>query len=160
MPWFERDGVKVWAGTHRTMGVLVFDPRSQFGVPSDRVRLYIIAQRRMAKFAAAIVREGVTATPGDSAGADAYFDMRGRFTHCYGCQRDLNSIDFRLCDACGMWRTCGARCAMRWARWRKRVRNATRSASGCKDACNSPELWKVCIHDCAHALVRTSVAVR
>ena len=105
MPWFERDGVKVWAGTHRTMGVLVFDPRAQVGVPSDRVRLYIIAQRRMAKFASEIVREGVAATPGDSVGADAYFDMRGRFTHCYGCKRDLNSIDFRLCDAC-RWIQC------------------------------------------------------
>ena len=30
MPWFERDSMKVWVGTHRTMGVLVFDraPRS------------------------------------------------------------------------------------------------------------------------------------
>jgi hypothetical protein len=77
--------------------------------PSDRVRLYIISQRRMAKFASDIVREGVAGAPGDSEGADAYFDMRGRFTHCYGCKRDLNSIDFSLCDLCRWIRCeCGA----------------------------------------------------
>ena len=59
MPWFERDGVRVWVGTHRTLGVLVFDPRAQVGVPANRVRLYIIADRRMAKFASDIVKADI-----------------------------------------------------------------------------------------------------
>ena len=37
-------------------------------------------------------------------------------------------------SACCMWRTWGARCSMSWARWRKRVRSATRSASGRNEA--------------------------
>jgi RNA polymerase-binding transcription factor DksA len=42
MPWFEHCGGRVWAGYHRVLGAVVFDPANQQEVPSDRVRLFVV----------------------------------------------------------------------------------------------------------------------
>jgi hypothetical protein len=41
MPWFDIPAGKVWAGYHRILGAVVFDPGDQVGVPPDRVRLFL-----------------------------------------------------------------------------------------------------------------------
>lgn len=41
MPWFNKNGKQVWAGSHRILGAVVFDPAKQKEIPDDRVRLYI-----------------------------------------------------------------------------------------------------------------------
>jgi hypothetical protein len=41
MPWFQSPNGRVWAGCHRVLGAVVFDPADQHEVPADRVRLFI-----------------------------------------------------------------------------------------------------------------------
>ena len=110
MKRFAQGDWEVWAGAHRSMGMVLFDPRAQLGVPANRVRLYVSAQKRMATFDRGIARDRLAGqTGGDLEGAArAYFKLRGRFTHCYNCKRDLNSIDFDVCQRCG-WITCTCR---------------------------------------------------
>src|SRR6476659_5559626 len=103
MKKFTRAEIDVWVGTHRSMGVLVYDPHAQIGVSSEKVRLYVIAQKRMASFIKDIARDRLSGEEHRDleAAANVYLDLRGRFTHCYSCKRDLNSIDFSVCDKCG-----------------------------------------------------------
>jgi hypothetical protein len=104
---FAREDVEIWVGSHHSMGVLVLDPRAQLKVPMDKVRLYVIAQRRMATFLKEIVLRSLSTDAEEdlNSGANVYFALRGRFTHCYDCKRDLNSIDFSVCSECG-WIMC------------------------------------------------------
>jgi hypothetical protein len=44
MPWFKTIWGRVWAGCHRVLGAVVFDPANQQAVPADKVRLYIAHQ--------------------------------------------------------------------------------------------------------------------
>lgn len=103
---------EVWVGIHPKMGVVIYDPLAQVAVPEKKVRLYIWSEQRMATFLKSIVKDRLA--QGDSELADGdplkphaefYFGLRGRFTHCYRCKRDLNSIDFELCDVC-RWIKC------------------------------------------------------
>jgi hypothetical protein len=56
MPRFLRDGHEYWGGLHRELGVLLYDPCDQQRLAADKVRLYVVAERRRATFVKAIVR--------------------------------------------------------------------------------------------------------
>lgn len=50
MSWFEADGKRVWAGYHRVLGVVVFDPGDQRGVPVNRARLFVMHDQSITQF--------------------------------------------------------------------------------------------------------------
>ena len=56
MPTFVREGKTYWGGLHQQLGLLLYNPQRQRGVASDKVRLYIVAERRMALFRKDLVR--------------------------------------------------------------------------------------------------------
>jgi hypothetical protein len=112
MKRFSHGDTKVWVGVHPKMGVLIYDPRAQVGVAQEKVRLYVCSEQRMATFLKSIVRDrlaqrGLQSEDGGllKESAQIYFGLRGRFTHCYKCKADLNSIDFELCSVC-QWIKC------------------------------------------------------
>ena len=59
MQHFLRDGKAYWGGLHRELGLLIYDPRHQQRLAADKVRLYVVAERRQATFVKAIVRAGL-----------------------------------------------------------------------------------------------------
>jgi hypothetical protein len=59
MQHFHRDGQDYWGGLHREMGLLIYDPRDQQRLAADKVRLYVVAERRLATFVKAHVRAGL-----------------------------------------------------------------------------------------------------
>ncbi len=115
MKRFIGDGVEVWVGILPKLGVVVYDPRSQEGVPANRVRLYVRDQERMATFVKDIVRDRLAEGADlESDGkitepAEFYLSLRRRYSHCFICTRSLNSVDFAVCRSCGWIRcACGA----------------------------------------------------
>jgi len=56
MHTFLRDGKTYWGGIHRELGLLIYDPRDQQRLAADKVRLYVVAERRRATFVKALVR--------------------------------------------------------------------------------------------------------
>jgi len=112
MKRFAQGGSEVWVGVLPKLGVVVYDPQSQVGVPANRVRLYVRDQERMATFAKDIARDRLTETADDEAdvelaeAAEFYLSLRRRYTHCFGCKRSLNSLDFSVCGRC-RWIKCG-----------------------------------------------------
>lgn len=115
MKRFARDGSDVWVGVLPKLGVVIYDPRSQEGVPANRVRLYVRNQERMATFAKDTVRDRLAesadlTTDGQFTElAEWYLSLRRRYTHCFCCKRSLNSLDFAVCGRCRWIRcACGA----------------------------------------------------
>jgi len=56
MQQFFRDGKAYWGGIHREMGLLIYDPRAQHRLADDKVRLYVVAEKRRATFMKDLVR--------------------------------------------------------------------------------------------------------
>ena len=56
MQQFHRDGKTYWGGLHRELGLLIYDPRAQQRLAADKVRLYVVAERRLATFVKDLVR--------------------------------------------------------------------------------------------------------
>ena len=44
---FLQDGTTYWGGLHRELGLLMYDPRGQHRLADDKVRLYVVAERRI-----------------------------------------------------------------------------------------------------------------
>ena len=59
MQHFLRDGKAYWGGLHRELGLLIYDPRDQQRLAADKVRLYVVAERRRATFVKDLVRAGL-----------------------------------------------------------------------------------------------------
>ena len=59
MPQFLRDGKTYWGGTHQELGLLMYDPQEQQRLAADKVRLYVVAERRLATFVKDLVRAGL-----------------------------------------------------------------------------------------------------
>ena len=59
MQQFLRDGKASWGGLHRELGLLIYNPRTQQRLAADKVRLYIVAERRLATFVKDRVRAGL-----------------------------------------------------------------------------------------------------
>ena len=59
MQHFLQDGKAYWGGIHRELGLLIYDPRDQQRLAPDKVRLYVVAERWLATFVKAIVRQGL-----------------------------------------------------------------------------------------------------
>ena len=59
MQHFHRDGQDYWGGLHRELGLLIYDPRDQQRLAADKVRLYVVAERRLATFVKERVRAGL-----------------------------------------------------------------------------------------------------
>ena len=117
----------LWAGVHERKGSFIYDPSFQHRVPRDQVCLYLVNEKRFAKFKRAIIRKrlvqeldsgtqrslrelishyiddklsSLTPTPKSLAGR-----KRFRSTHCYACQQHLNSDKNTKCEGCG-WLIC------------------------------------------------------
>ena len=56
MQRFVRNGKTYWKGFHQVLGLVIYDPERQKHLTDDKVRLYIIKERRMATFVKAIAR--------------------------------------------------------------------------------------------------------
>src|SRR5260370_9721861 len=59
MQKFLRDDQEYWGGLHRELGLLLYDPRDQQRLAADKVRLYVVAERRRATFVKDLVRAGL-----------------------------------------------------------------------------------------------------
>ena len=59
MQKFLRDDKEYWGGIHRELGLLIYDPRAQQRLTADKVRLYVVAERRLATFVKDLVRAGL-----------------------------------------------------------------------------------------------------
>ena len=59
MQHFHRDGKEYWGGIHQEMGLLIYDPRDQQRLAADKVRLYVVTERRLATFVKDAVRAGL-----------------------------------------------------------------------------------------------------
>jgi hypothetical protein len=59
MQQFHRDGKAYWGGLHRELGLLIYDPRVQQRLAADKVRLYVVAEKRLATFVKHLVRAGL-----------------------------------------------------------------------------------------------------
>ena len=105
---FSEEQPGLWVGSHKTMGLVVYDKHAQVNLPSNRVRLFVVAERRMATFDRDSVRTRLSSRPCGSEDALTVYKRlrsRSRSTDCYECQRDLNAVDFRVCQRCG-WICC------------------------------------------------------
>ena len=56
MQKFLRDTKEYWGGIHRELGLLIYDPRGQHRLSADKVRLYVVAEKRLATFVKDLVR--------------------------------------------------------------------------------------------------------
>ena len=56
MQHFLRDGKAYWGGLHRELGLLISDPREQRHLAADKVRLSVVAEKRLATFVKDLVR--------------------------------------------------------------------------------------------------------
>ncbi len=56
MQQFFRDDKAYWGGLHRELGLLIYDPRAQQRLADDKVRLYVVAEKRLATFVKHLVR--------------------------------------------------------------------------------------------------------
>ena len=63
MQQFHRDNKAYWGGIHRELGLLIYDPRAQQRLADDKVRLYVVAEKRLATFVKHLVRAGLVPTP-------------------------------------------------------------------------------------------------
>ena len=59
MQLLHRDGKTYWGGLHRELGLLIYDPHAQQRLATDKVRLYVVAERRLATFVKDLVRAGL-----------------------------------------------------------------------------------------------------
>ncbi len=63
MQQFFRDDKAYWGGLHRELGLLIYDPRAQQRLADDKVRLYVVAEKRLATFVKHLVRAGLVPSP-------------------------------------------------------------------------------------------------
>jgi len=56
MQRFLRDNKEYWGGIHRELGLLIYDPRAQQHLAAEKVRLYVVAEKRLAMFVKHLVR--------------------------------------------------------------------------------------------------------
>ena len=59
MQKFLRDSKAYWGGMHRELGLLIYDPHGQQRLAADKVRLYVVAEQRLATFVKDLVRTGL-----------------------------------------------------------------------------------------------------
>ena len=59
MQHFHRDGQDYWGGIHQELGLLIYDPRDQQRLATDKVRLYVVTEHRLATFVKDRVRAGL-----------------------------------------------------------------------------------------------------
>ena len=59
MHHFHRDGQDYWGGMHQELGLLIYDPRDQQRLATDKVRLYVVTEHRLATFVKDRVRAGL-----------------------------------------------------------------------------------------------------
>ncbi len=63
-----RNGKTLWRGVHRVLGPVIYDPARQKHLADEKVRLYIVQERRVATFMKHLVRAHlVPGTPPPSA---------------------------------------------------------------------------------------------
>jgi hypothetical protein len=55
MQQFIRAGKTYWGGIHRTLGVLIYDQNDQRGLTEEKIRLYIVNEKRLATFVQSLV---------------------------------------------------------------------------------------------------------
>jgi hypothetical protein len=106
----------LWVGVHPTLGALLYDEQCQQNLPSAEVRLFKLQERETATFVKDVVRRAI-AVPAPQEWnqlepqVDRYLLMvlKQRSTHCYRCERGLDSVNFGQCPECQWLRCeCGA----------------------------------------------------
>lgn len=104
-----------WVGHNAKYGLLIYDPKDQDEIELDevKVRLFKVSRGKSGIFCKERVREKLM--PYDEKHlprmqkAVIEYDLKKynqRYTHCYSCKHDINSVDFPTCEECG-WIICG-----------------------------------------------------
>ena len=110
------NGKPYWGGKNLKLGFLIYDPSAQLGLAEDQVRLFIVKEMRSVPFFKKISRtkfvqcnEEELSSLKKAVYAYANLRLNQRVTHCYRCKKDLNSVDFSICNRCAWIRcSCGA----------------------------------------------------
>lgn len=66
MSWIQSPSGRVWAGCHRVLGAVVFDPADQHGIPADRVRLFVAYDQSVTLFHKQIAHNCITESGDES----------------------------------------------------------------------------------------------
>jgi|GEM_PF-729020 len=110
MSGVKKDSRTYWVGQHQYMGLILYDPGSQLNLGRYQVRLFLKKGGRMECRSLESVKKYMLSRPSVSDREDFvqfYCSLRNRvrFTHCWNCKKDLNSVDFSICSKCG-WIRC------------------------------------------------------
>ncbi len=100
---------ELWVGYHQKLGPVIYNKRSQRGLPDTQVRLYKVNECATGTFLKELVRDKLI-SPDDALWdkiqpAISAYIAAIRITHCYKCKQDLDSVEFSLCNKCG-WILC------------------------------------------------------
>ena len=117
----------VWVSKHKKLGYVIYDEKIQLDVSSDFVRIYLLDEERAATFVKHLVRGNLLKIREDEevilrSKIETYEAKisNKRVTHCYQCKKNLDSVNFSICEKCGWIRCqCGA-CGCGYERYQAR----------------------------------------
>ena len=100
-----------WVGLNAKYGLFLYDPKDQDGIESEKVRLFKENSRQSGIFYKEMVRENLVPydekhLPKMQKVVREYDQRKYRYTHCWSCKRNINSVDDPTCEECG-WIICG-----------------------------------------------------
>tara|TARA_B100000683_G_scaffold251813_1_gene268160 strand:- start:84 stop:461 length:378 start_codon:yes stop_codon:yes gene_type:complete len=103
---------EVWISRHQKLGYFIYDESNQLNVRSDSVRAYLLDEERTAIFLKELVRKKLLKIGKEEEKAlarklEKYEEIfvNKRVTHCYKCKRNLDSVNFSICEKC-KWIKC------------------------------------------------------
>jgi len=119
MSLVKKDSKTYWVGQHQYMGLVLYDPGSQLNLGRYQVRLFVKTGGRMECRSLESVRKYMLSRPSVSDSEDfvqfySSLRKRVRFTHCWNCKKDLNSVDFSICGQCGWIRCSCSACGCKY----------------------------------------------
>ena len=100
-----------WVGLNAKYGLFLYDPKDQDGIESEKVRLFKENRGQSEIFYKEMVRENLVPydekhLPRMQKVVREYDQRKYRYTHCWSCKRNINSVDDPTCEECG-WIICG-----------------------------------------------------
>ena len=116
---------EVWFGINKVMGPFLYDKGSQKGLEQpNAVRLYILNDKKSSMFEKDTIKKNLIDIDSllekkHEPQINNYINVlkkrdEAKYTHCFNCKEDINSIDFTICDSCkGIRCTCSA-CFCEW----------------------------------------------
>ena len=121
---------EIWFGYHSEVGGFIYDKSAQIGLPSKKVRLFILKEQKTNLFIADILKDNLikfdnTIFEKNKILINAFIKeltnrvITKRITHCWGCKRNLDSVNYEICSKC-KWIKCGCNaCGCGWQRFHK-----------------------------------------